>query len=139
MQRVSDSTPDRMNSPIRASKCEPPGGLQRVHGHVNATARRADDHLQVVTCARSVHAAHGMAPAVAVARAPAAKITNMSCTSSPHYCCCLSCSSGMGSAICSPRRGADAQSLDQQSQGHHLLPVNEMFSDHNHFIEVEIF
>jgi len=45
----------------------------------------------------------------------------------------------MGSAICSPRRGADAQSLDQQSQGPHLLPVNEMFSDHNHFIEVEIF
>ena len=40
---VSDSTPDRMNSPIRASKCEPPGGLQRVHGHVNATVRRADD------------------------------------------------------------------------------------------------
>ena len=104
---MSDSTPDRMNSPIRASKCEPPGGLQRVHGHVNATARRADDHLQVVTCAtcaRSVHAAHGMAPAGHGHRGPPLpRLHTSSCTSCPHYCCCY-CHAPPAWALQSARR-----------------------------------
>jgi len=63
---------------------------------------------------------------MAIARAPAAKITHVLLHQLPTLLLLLllSCSAGMGSAICSPRRhGANdsghciaAQSLDHQSQ-----------------------